>query len=163
MRFFTRELLKELNSQDDAVVERATQKWEQAIQDYRQSLKPLLARMPGKARGLSKLVLHDARAFAVKRTIPTVQQIIAAPDSDSTVLLTYDLWSSPRTSLPASWPFSSQDKYWLYDELDWGTKGTARFIHRILFSDGSVLAIPFLNCEISWWLRASPGKANDAA
>ena len=60
--------------------------------------------------------------------------------------LIYVLWDRTRTHQPQeSWPFSTQRKHWLYDEVDVAPIRHGLFVHRVLLSDGTVLEIPFVS------------------
>ena len=60
--------------------------------------------------------------------------------------LIYSLWDRVEEQpAPADWPFSPLRKHWLYDEVDIAQDHRPLFWHRILFSDGTVLRIPFVS------------------
>ncbi|MBW3541502.1 MAG: hypothetical protein KY476_14640 [Planctomycetes bacterium] len=64
--------------------------------------------------------------------------------------LIYVLWDHVR-EYPAKedWPFSESPTRWMYDELDLAADHQGAFLHRILFSDGGIVEIPFSSALIS--------------
>lgn len=86
--------------------------------------------------------------------------IVTLKQGQAILSLVYILWDQVRTQAsPEDWPFSRENKHWLYDEIDSAGTGT-RFRHRILFSDGVVVEIPFLTVITS---RVSLPVASDNA
>jgi hypothetical protein len=77
---------------------------------------------------------NGARRAATRRTLTVgLQQV------NEMIVLNYLLSDSLKETKPRkSWPFSPQQKHWLYDEVAAGNPLT----HRILWSDGSELEIP---------------------
>lgn len=64
--------------------------------------------------------------------------------------LIYVLWDWVREcAAQEGWQFSKARKHWLYDEVDLTPDRQGCFLHRILFSDGSVVEIPFLTAIVS--------------
>jgi hypothetical protein len=59
MLFFTPELYRRFNSQDDEIALAADAEWEAAIVRYRQHLASLYEKMPSQVMEVSKLCLHD--------------------------------------------------------------------------------------------------------
>jgi hypothetical protein len=60
--------------------------------------------------------------------------------------LIYSLWDRVReNATEENWPFSKKRKHWLYDELDVAEDHRGMFLHRVLFSDGSAVEIPFVS------------------
>jgi hypothetical protein len=59
-------------------------------------------------------------------------------------VVVYLLWDRVRKNLVPNWPFSKRRREWLYDEIDIAPNNRDGFVHRILFSDGEVLEVPFL-------------------
>jgi hypothetical protein len=49
---------------------------------------------------------------------------------------------------PEGWRFSKLQEQWLYDEVDMPKDPRGPFIHRILFSTGVTLEIPFVSVII---------------
>ena len=78
----------------------------------------------------------------------------------SALSLIYFLWDNIREHAASdNWPFSKLGKHWLYDELDLASGSRGMFVHRVLFSDGSVLEIPFHSViSHSFPLPASDGS-----
>lgn len=149
MRFFTPELYLRFNSPDDEVADRAEQQWEEATSQYAAHLAALAAKLPGAARQLSQTPLHDAELLAVDQQVePSLQQplsfaaVLVRLDDQvyNLVYLLHDQirWHAP----PADWPFSGEQRHWLYDEWDEIPQRSGRFEHRILLSDGNIVEIP---------------------
>ena len=59
MQFFTPELYRRYNSQDDEIALAADAEWEAAIVRYHQHLATLREKMPSQVIELSELCLHD--------------------------------------------------------------------------------------------------------
>lgn len=155
MRFFTRDLLKRLNSRNVATVDQAEQEWESAIGQYRLQVAAMAPSLSSAARALTKLVLHDARVSVMAQRDAAHLELLAIPAGDQIYRLSYELWDSPAGSLASSaWPFSKEDRHWLDDEIE-AAPGQGRFLHRILLSDGTVLELPFKDCRVSLWSRVT--------
>ncbi|APW61177.1 hypothetical protein [Paludisphaera borealis] len=58
-----------------------------------------------------------------------------------------------------AWPLSKQRAHWLYDEVDVDSESQGALLHRVLFSDGIILEIPFK----SVWIHTVPMRASDDA
>jgi hypothetical protein len=119
--------------------------------------------MPSPVRELSELCLHDAELLAREQIIEpffpvcpepagtpawSALAILSVKHEDTIVTLIYALWDRVRESRPvADWPFSGERPHWLYDEID-VTAAAGAFVHRLLFSDGTVVEIPFASVVI---------------
>jgi hypothetical protein len=175
MRFFTPELYMQFNSADDATADAANEAWETALRDYQSHLDAIRDRMPAQVRRLAELCLHDAEILGFDQEtqslfpgpeslspVPlwSVVAILSVEQAGSLRYVIFTLWDRVR-EYPASaaWPFSKARKHWLYDEVDVATDRREMFLHRILFSDGSVVEIPFASVITS--TLALPGA--DAA
>lgn len=157
MRFFTPDLFVQYNSSNDDVADRADEAWEAAVQQYQAHLAKLRALMPTQVKKLADFCLHDAEVLAYDRAVETSSTLsmiglLAAPglaivsvkQENAIVSLFYRLWDEPRRhQYKGNWPFSKQRPHWLYDEIDVSPFTDAMFLHRILFSDGIILEIPF--------------------
>jgi hypothetical protein len=166
MRFFTPELFVRFNSSADAEADHANQEWEASIQAYRYHLAGILDRMPPQVKKLSELCLHDAELLArepLDQPIPPFPfqprfEILSLKRGDEIVSLIYLLWESVQACQPPkSWPFSRARTHWLFDEVDVDPSSPGEFFHRILFSDGSVVQIPFVAV---WIHRVHLGAEN---
>lgn len=174
MKFFTPELLGRFNSTDDAVADRADDEWEAAVKAYHQHLDHLCDRMPDAVRKLSRLCLHDAEVleerehpnplFPCGLLYDTITLILK--QGDETLQFSYELGGSVR-----SYPSGEEEGFstagarriWLYDELDISPEPSnghpTNFLHRVLFSDGTILEIPFRSIRIdSPKNRTGPGR-----
>lgn len=154
MRFFTPELYMEFNSPDEKKADRANDAWEAALRDYHRHLDSIRPKLPSHVKQLSELCLHDAEVLGFDRELQSsfspgppswfAVGVLSLIQDGALRYLIYMLSDriaefSPRKD----WPFSKARKHWLYDEVDSGRLGT--FLHRILFSDGSVVEIPFVS------------------
>jgi hypothetical protein len=163
MRFFTPELYRQFNSANDAEADLASTAWESAIQAYQEHLNAIQNEMRSPVKKLAKLELHDWELLATKQeNVPVfsfplepfgphpywsaVATLSLQKDEDVTNLV-YALWDEVLlVEQQGDWSFSKKRKHWLYDEIDVSMPGS--FLHRILFSDGSVAKIPFLTVLI---------------
>lgn len=168
MRYFTRQLYQAFNSPDDRVADRADEAWEAAIREYRKHLDGIRDRVPANVLKLSELDLHDAEvlsrvedvqpggppnAVGSNRSLAVASwsavAIVTVRRGDDLVSLIYGLWDHVREHpAPDDWPFSRRNEHWLYDEVDGAQDGPAPFVHRILFSSGVELEIPFVTVVI---------------
>ena len=135
--------------------------WEKALQEYRRHLDAVRDRLPSQIRKLAELRPHDAEVLGFEQDsqsfFPFAEPFWPAPHwsavailslkQDSTILsLIYLLWDRVREyPAKADWQFSKLRKHWLYDEVDVVADHRGMFLHRILFSDGSVVEIPFVS------------------
>jgi hypothetical protein len=161
MRFFSPELYVRFNSSDADEADRANEEWETALHEYRRHLEGLHDQLPSQVRRLAELCLHDAELLAFNQVIEPVGAFPVEPlwpasawsavgilclkqDAEALSLI-YFLWDRVTEHPPPSdWTFSRERKHWLYDEVDVAPGGRRMFWHRVLFSDGSVIEIPFV-------------------
>lgn len=165
MRFFTPELYLQFNSSDDEEADEASEAWENAIAEYHQHLLELGDRLPAGVQKLSGLNLHDAelvgRHEESSPSIPLVPEpswppfiwssvsILSLRQEREILSLIYVLWDRVQEEpAPVGWPFSTNRKHWLYDEIDLVEDGRSLFWHRILFSDGTLLRVPFVSAIV---------------
>jgi hypothetical protein len=165
MRFFTPELYQLFNSSDDDKANRADELWERATRDYRKHLDSIRHTLPSQVWKLAELCLHDFEVLGydekVQSMVPLPEPFSQAPFWTAVAILTlkqrqtlhlliYVLWDRAREH-PAmeDWQFSKARKHWLYDEIDVAANHRNRFVHRILFSDGTVFEIPFVSVIVS--------------
>ncbi len=165
MRFFAPELYMQFNSSDDEVADRANEAWEKALQEYQRHLETIRHLMPPQVRKITELCLHDAEVLGFEQEMQSAfpfpepfwpgplwsAAAILSLMQDRTVrTLIYMLWDRVREhQAKEDWPFSKARKHWLYDEVDVETDHRGLFLHRILFSDGSVVEIPFVTAMTS--------------
>jgi hypothetical protein len=165
MRFFTRELYKQFNSPDDEVADQANEAWEKALQEYRHHLDTIRPKMPSQVRKVADLCLHDAEVLELQQEhqsfypfpepfwpgpLWSAVAILSLKQDKTIQSLIYMLWDSIR-EYPSQegWHFSKSRKHWLYDEVDLVADHREMFLHRVLFSDGSIVEIPFVSVIIS--------------
>ena len=161
MRFFTPELYVRFNSSNDEEADRADEAWETAIQQYHRHLNDIWDRLPSPVRKLTELCLHDSELlvcglemepfppspaepfFAVPRW--SAVAVLSLQHDERITTLFYNLWDRVREFPPSKdWEFSKERKYWMYDEVDMVGNQRGLFVHRVLFSNGSVMEIPFV-------------------
>jgi hypothetical protein len=155
MRFFTPELFLRYNSDLDEVADAADAEWEAALKAYRAKQEKMRSRMPSQVKKLAGLCLHDAELVGLEEEFHAVGGKGNAPPIWSAVAslllqsgrtlqaLVYALADRIERTEPArDWPFARDRRHWLYDEIE-DLEGGG-FVHRILFSDGSIVVVPFL-------------------
>src|SRR5205823_5827557 len=115
--------------------------------------------MPSQVVRLSELCLHDALVVSrVEQAQPdgpysfplpylwTAVAIVAVTIGEEVVSLIYSLSDHTTTrDAPEGWRFSNLQEQWLYDAVDMINDLRGPFIHRILFSTGVTLEIPFVS------------------
>ena len=159
MRFFTPELYVRFNSSDDEVADLANDEWEIAIESYQKHLDQIRDRLPSHVRNVSELCLRDAEVLTFQKEIQvpaalfdasrsgpawSVMAMLGLKQGDAIWTLLYFLADRVREyPAPADWPFAKQKKHWLYDEIDLAPGFPHVYLHRVLYSDGSVAEIPF--------------------
>jgi hypothetical protein len=156
MQYFTPKLVLRLNSPDSKTVEEAMEQWEKITAIYKKKLQKVQRQLPIHSRQIAELSFHDWNVLGVWSN-PDAEKshgsispaYIVLSRNDEFVILGYLLIGKlQRGDAPREWSLSKQQVHWLYDELDMSEKGPASFIHRILFSDGTTLLIPFSNCQV---------------
>lgn len=165
MRFFTPELYMRFNSSDDEVADRANEAWDKALQEYQRHLEAIRSRMTSQVRKIAELCLHDAELLGLEEEHQSLAPfpepfwpgplwsavaIVSLKQGESIRSLIYMLWDRVR-QYPSreDWPFSKARKHWLYDEVDVAADHRGMYLHRVLFSDGSVVEIPFVSAITS--------------
>ena len=79
----------------------------------------------------------------------TAVAIVSVTMGEEVVSLIYSLSDHTITrDAPEGWRFSNLQEQWLYDEVDMMDDRRGPFIHRILFSTGITLEIPFVSVII---------------
>lgn len=164
MKFFTPELYLRYNSDDDAEADQAESQWEAAIRCYRSHLKELAPSLPRRVKTLAEEVcLHDAEILALKEDAPDARRplfpipvgILSMKQGSEFANIVYILWDKIAATRPIEdWPFSASRPQWLYDEIDREGEEGGLYWQRILWSDGRVVAIPFVDVIVqSYSLR----------
>lgn len=163
MRFFTPELYIRFNSPDDEIADRANEEWEEALAGYGEQLAQLRPKMPAAVRQLEELSLHDADFLGMDLQNQPLTgwnghsdanlwlefAILSLQVKTEVLTLIYTIWDHVRESqMESDWPFSKERLHWMYDEIDLAPNRNELFVHRILFSDGSVVEIPFRSVMI---------------
>jgi len=138
MRFFTPDLYLRFNSNDDEIADQANDEWEKAIDSYQRYLKKL--NLPESVKKLTEINLHDAELSDFQE-VDLHQTVMSLKNNQYVYCLIYQTTNLVRKdNFPQNWLFSDQRKHFLYDELD---LQDSAFLHRILWSDGEILEIPF--------------------
>jgi hypothetical protein len=182
MLFFTPELYRRYNSQDDEIALAADAEWEVAIVKYREHLATFQPKMTSQTLELSKFCLHDGEILQRREQQDPLTvwgfddcpgpprfwpfwyglATVAVRLGDDLVTLFYFL-SDHITEQPApdDWPFSKRSEHWLYDEIHWQRGSRGGFSHLILLSSGVVLTIPFSAVSISRFPLSSASAQGD--
>jgi hypothetical protein len=157
MRYFTPELCLQLNSKDGKAVDRAMAQWEKATAAYKKSLQRVLHELSAQSRRIADLSLHDWKLVMIKSG--SDDKANAGGDSmlfllefrKHLALLSYTLTGRlRRIEAPENWHLAGNENvYWLYEELDFSESLPRSFVHRILFSDGTTLLVPFSSVEVT--------------
>jgi len=158
MQFFTPDLYTRFNSDDDDVADQANEDSEDAIRAYRARLADIQVRLTDQAMQLRNLCLHDAEllsaahvsnAWAGNGTAGQDAITLTLRLDDNVYNLVYSLSARISESPPITGhPFSPVCMLWMYDEVDLASEAGGAFVHRILWSDGRVVAIPFTSVII---------------
>jgi hypothetical protein len=174
MKYFTPELYLRFNSSDEKEADLAEVAWDNAIQSYKRRLKDNRSKMPPNVRTLAeKSCFHDAVVLGwqthqqgnTRRAETPKFVAIFLQQGNEAIVLHYFLWALPKESKRRkNWPFSQDHKHWLYDEVDIADNVVHAdpcydFVHRILWSDGSELEIPFADVIINRFPLLSPVTA----
>ncbi|HZL36446.1 MAG TPA: hypothetical protein VFC78_14095 [Tepidisphaeraceae bacterium] len=155
MRYFTPELVSSLNSSDSDTVDEAMVRWESALSSYQKHLQKIHRDMPPQLQPLTNLSLHDWQVLKISdgkdRANPRgATMVIALGNIGEVMFLSYSLRQKPRRiDSPQGWPLAKNRVDWLYDEVDFDRDDQKSFVHRILFSDGTTLVIPFSKCSVT--------------
>ncbi len=171
MKFFTPELYLRYNSADDAEADRADEEWEEALRRYRASLSGHSGAMSHRVKDLAERAsLHDAELLSIQEDVaapslksrpnrPFSVATISLADGENITNLVYIL-NAPIEQSPSdpNWPFSKLRTHWLYDEIDVEERPPRPplYIHRILWSDGRVISIPFLDVIVQSFSPRNP-------
>jgi hypothetical protein len=169
MKYFTPELYQQFNSFDEEEAERADEAWDKAEVAYKERLASIREYMPTQVVKLSELCLHDALVVSrVEQAQPagecryvdgpysspfpglwTAVAIISVTVGEEVVSLIYCLSDHLTVKdAPEGWRFSKLQEQWLYDEVDMLHDRDGPFVHRILFSTGVTIEIPFVSVFI---------------
>ena len=155
MRYFTPDLVRKLNAPNGETVDEVAERWEEAIQSYQKHLQRLRREMPSALQPVTNLSLHDWNVITITvdkhgagRKAGSV--LVALKDNGNLIFLRYSLTQKlRRIDSPEGWPFKHDAVDWLYDEVDADKRDEKSFVHRILFSDGTTLVIPFATCIVT--------------
>ena len=126
--------------------------------------------MPYRVKDLAEnLCLHDAELLSFQEDIPELPipplipipiAIISLRQNDKSINLVYLLWGEVTQARPLDeWPFSLLRTHWLYDEIDLERRQPELYWHRIMWSDGRVVAIPFFDVIVQVFSSQNPETA----
>ena len=161
MKYFTPELYRRGNSDDDAEVDAVELEWHEAIQQHRKYLRKIAKRVPPELLRLSsKMCLHDGEIIGLTKSSVTVWI--------GGVLVSVEFQldqSAPRPKWGpaiAGHPFDTSGHCWLYDELEEIEPGV--FLFEVLISNGKILRFRCRNVVI-WEVaeRNGTNPSNGAA
>jgi hypothetical protein len=132
----------------------AHEDWERARTAYRQKLNQVLREFPGRLkRFAASECLHDAMVVAIWQGRSRLSFILRPdPPTEELILLNYAVVAPPKidsSALPTQ--YRTKHAAWMYDEIgiEKVKGGEDIFIHNILLSNGSEIAIHFRRFEFS--------------
>src|SRR5258708_37364578 len=96
MKFFTPELIENLDSTDKAVANAADAEWDRRLEEYESTLQRISCELPDHIREFNNLLLHDARVGSIARNGDRLIMVLHKdiPPRD-VVILTYLLTEAP--------------------------------------------------------------------
>lgn len=168
MKFFTADLYIRYNSPDDDIADQAEAEWEREVEEYNKHLTTLPLRE--NIKKLSTRCFHDALLLdqstyavypALTRYSITPHTNILLQDAQDITLLSYVSADVFILDPDPKWNQESRPsgvKLWLYDEIDLSEDEPGKFMHRILWSDGTVFTIRFLDVASVVSVRFFPGR-----
>jgi hypothetical protein len=152
MKYFTPELLAQLDSTDAATANAADAEWDRRLEEYEAALQRLSPEMPAHIREFNQLLLHDARVESIARH---GNQLVMVLHKDvpprQVVILTYDLTEEPLVNAEALPPGQrSPVMDFLYDELDLVRDGDQhQYTQSILFGNGWEMRLCFRDVRVT--------------
>jgi hypothetical protein len=167
MKYFTRDLYRRCQSDDESVLDAACREWEQANERYDQHVQAIEARMSPHLREFTALLLHDARVQAIGqrdgRLLVVLHKDIPPRDL---VVLDYQLEAEPVlepfTDAPRDW--SGQTDF-QFDELDVASDDPLVYSQAIVFGNGWLMRLLFRDVRVTLAEPVYPGhkKATSSA
>jgi hypothetical protein len=153
VRYFTRELIEMGQSEDEAVLERQQDLWDDACERYFQQLDALKNAMPpGLRRRVENYYLHDAVIRGMgQRGCSFVIMLQLDTPPESLLTFTYDLIQDPmidKGALPSDHGVAGGVVDWQYDEIEPGAGAPPSWAQSILFSNGWEVRLHFRDVEI---------------
>lgn len=174
MTFFTPDLYCRYNAADDAEADLADEEWERALRAYREYLAKHSPDMSARVKEVAgNLSLHDAEFLAIQEDAVSAYRhppqfdpfsiaTISVREGVTITNLIYFLTSPIEVTSPEpDWPFSQHCTHWLYDEIHVETNelNAVSYWHNILWSDGRVTSIPFLDVIVQSYSIQNPEAA----
>jgi len=152
VRFFTRDLYRRTRSDDDDVLDVASEEWERANEAYRTHLSAIDPLMTPGVREMAGLLLHDAEVRPLAKEGGRLHLALHkdVPPRDL-VLLDYDLVGEPSveafTDAPRRWEGPSDFQL---DELDAEAEGGGVvFTQAIVLGSGWLLRLRFRDVKVT--------------
>jgi hypothetical protein len=152
MKYFTPELMEQLDSPDPTTADAADAEWDRRQEEYEQHLHAIEPDLPEQLREFTGLLLHDARVENIAGQGDKLIMVMrrAIPPRDL-VIVTYSLLSDPmidREALPPS--RRSPVMEYLYNEFDLiRGNGAAQYVESILFSNGWEMQLRFRDVRVT--------------
>jgi len=162
VNYFTPELVVRLQDHDPAAMDAADAAWEAAEQRYEQRLAEIGPIIDPILKRFEDVLLHDATVEIISRRDDQFVIVLLKdiPPRDL-VTLTYTLVAEPilvHDALPPH--LRSRVMQFQYDEFDVEQKdGQAHFLHRILFSNGWEVRLPFREIQVTLAQPIYPSSA----
>jgi hypothetical protein len=151
MKYFTPELIEQLNSPERAIANAADAEWDRRLEEYEAHLQRLAPKLPEHLREFNQLLLHDARVREIARSGEQFLMILRKDIPPcNLVILTYLLLEDPsvdREALPPAGRSPVMD--FLYDEFDLEhVEGQQAYRQSILFSNGWEIRLRFRDVRV---------------
>lgn len=146
MKYFTPELLEQLNHANPKRIAAAHARWEEQVVRYRTFLDSIKKYLSASAREFAgKSSFHDAELLNLSYQDEDRLALVLLHNSVPYVAV-FDLVGSPTLKRPNGiLNFTSATMSWLYEEFDFEAGAS---VLRILWSDGTELTIPFSDVTV---------------
>lgn len=134
MKYFTKELLKQFQSDDNAIADKANDDWESAIESYQLRLSEMQADFSSTLKVLGEYCFHDSEIIGIsvdseKHTVEVALSLDSSFNAGPPLVTLRFLGVFKR--YPVNPPRSKL--YWLYEEIDITDQGF--FKYSILMED----------------------------
>jgi hypothetical protein len=152
MRYFTRDLVRRLGSDDDAIATAAHREWEETNERYEAHLRAIEPELPPHVREFNDLLLHDAVVLSIAREGDRLIMVLHKdiPPRD-TVILSYNLTEDPvidPEALPPEARLQVMD--FQYDEFDLVRTGAhPLYVQSIAFGNGWEMTLRFTDVRVT--------------
>ncbi len=162
MKFFTRDLYRRCQSQDESVLDAACTEWERANERYEQHVQALEPKLPAHMREFASLLMHDARVLSIGRENNWLHMVLHKDiPPRNLVMLDYELEGEPMvepfTDAPADW---SEPTDFQFDEIDIVAEGErALYRQSIVFGNGWLMQLRFRDVRVTLAHPVFPAQA----